>query len=234
MDAGRPATSALRPRERQILETIDAFLREHGYPPSVREIGARVGLRSSSTVHAYLRELARKGYLRQEGSRPRALGLVGLAGLPATAGEAGRGLRRIPLLPKPPEPAAAAPLPLAWLVLPADAPGGRAAYALRVQGSAMEGAGIGDGDLVLCGPAAEASPGQLVVALVGDEPVVRRLLPEGDAVRLQAANPGVQPLVSREVRLVGRVLAVLHGLAGASGGGAPHALGAPPSPAQER
>ncbi|MDI3299088.1 MAG: S24 family peptidase [Bacillota bacterium] len=217
-------TASLTPREREVLECIDAFIRERGYPPSVREIGARVGLRSSSTVHAYLRQLVRKGFLRQEGSRPRALGLLAL---PAAApAEPGPGLRRIPLLRRPPEPpGAGAPSPVpgqeagqappglvAWLVLPAEAPGGGASYALRVQGSAMQGAGIEEGDLVLCAPAEAALPGELVVALVGDEPVVRRLLPDGEAVRLQPANPAVQPLVSREARPVGRVLAVLHRL----------------------
>lgn len=215
-----PAPS-LTPRERQVLDSIEAFIREHGYPPSVREIGARVGLRSSSTVHAYLRQLVRKGFLRQEASRPRALGL-----LAPPQEEAPGALRRIPLLRRPPEagdppPGESAPDPLGWLLLPPGLPGAEAAYALRVHGSAMEDAGIAEGDVVLCLPAAAAPAGELVVALVGDEPLVRRLLPDGESFRLEAANPGVQPLLGREARPVGRVVAVLHRAGGAAGGRPP-------------
>lgn len=202
--------SELTPRQQQILQYIRACLRQRGYPPSVREIGQALGLRSSATVHAHLRRLIRKGYLRRDPAKPRAL-------VPAGPGPAERSVP-VPVLGR----VAAGPPLLAQeeveslCLLPYTWVGGEEAFWLRVQGDSMAGAGIHHGDLVLVRRQDHARPGDIVVALVeGEEATVKRYFPQpGGIVCLRPENPSLEPLCfpAERVRILGRVVGVFRPL----------------------
>lgn len=192
-------------RQRRILEVIEEFRAERGYPPSVREIGERVGLSSSSTIHAHLKTLERRGYITRDPTKPRALRSEGrsenppdsvvmpiigrvAAGVPITAQENVEG----------------------EFVLPASfAPRASDAFMLRVKGDSMVGAAILDGDLILVRPQPSAENGEIVVAMVDDEATVKRFYKEDGRIRLQPENPEMAPIFSSDVTVVGRVEAVV-------------------------
>jgi repressor LexA len=195
--------SKLTPRQREILEYIRKQIRERGYPPSVREIGEAIGLSSSSTVHGHLARLEEKGYLHRVPDKPRAIEIT-----------EERELRRqrfvnVPLLGRV---TAGSPILAVENVeetyaLPHDLLASDEAFMLRVQGDSMIGAGIYDGDLVVVKPQDVAGNGEIVVALVGDEEAtVKRFFREGSHVRLQPENPAMVPIVTRDVRVLGKVV----------------------------
>lgn len=195
--------SKLTPRQREILEYIRAQIRERGYPPSVREIGQAIGLSSSSTVHGHLARLEEKGYLRRDPDKPRAIEVTDQ-----------RQLRQqrfihVPLIGR-----VTAGLPILAVEniedtypLPHDLVGASEAFMLRIEGDSMVGAGIHDGDLVVVRPQETARNGEIVVAMVGDEEAtVKRFFREGNHVRLQPENPARAPIVTRDVRILGKVV----------------------------
>jgi repressor LexA len=203
----------LSARQRRILEFIRSATREHGYPPTVREIGEAVGLTSSSSVHSQLENLERKGYLRKDPTKPRAIG-VG----PAGDSESEPGVR-VPLVGRI---AAGAPS-LAqqeietMLAVPGEFAGGGEHFALRVSGDSMTGAGIQDGDVVLVRRQDDCDDGDIVAAIqpgpAEDEATVKRLRRTGGRVVLVPENPRLQPFdLAEGGRVLGRVVAVLHRL----------------------
>ena len=206
----------LTERQKEIYDFVVEYVDGHGYPPTVREIGERVGLASPSTVHAHLANLERAGYLRRDPTKPRALELVGRERPAVEAvGEAGR-VRVLPLVG---EIAAGGPL-LAeqnvedHLAVPEPLSSGTGEeFLLRVKGESMVDAGILPDDYVVVRRQQTAQNGDIVVALAGedeaaDEATVKRFFRESGRVRLQPENETMEPLYPEHVQILGRVTGV--------------------------
>ena len=200
----------LTERQQAILEFIRATRDERGYPPSVREIGDAVGLHSPSSVHAQLATLAERGYLSKDPSKPRAIRVN--APEPAKPAAGRNGVVDVPLVG---QIAAGSPI-LAeenveeTLPLPRPLVGSGTLFALHVRGDSMTGAGILDGDTVVVRQQEVAEDGEIVAALVGEEEAtVKRLDRRGSRVRLLAENPAYPPIEPEDVRVLGKVVAVL-------------------------
>ena len=214
-------TPLLTARQQEIWQFLVTYVDDHGYPPTVREIGDAVGLASPSTVHAHLANLERAGLLRRDPTKPRALELLGrpkaqLADLRPTRSETA------PLLPLVGSIAAGGPL-LAEenvedrIAVP-DLLGRNADFLLRVKGESMIDAGILDGDLVVVRKQEDARDGEVVVALVGDdesadEATVKTFRRDRDGrVRLQPENSALEPIYADHVQILGKVTGVLRSL----------------------
>lgn len=194
----------LTPKQAEILTVIKDNLRLKGYPPSVREIGQAVGLSSSSTVHGYLKKLEKKGYLRRDPTKPRAIELL------EPEGERVECIN-VPLLGR-----VAAGLPLLAVEnqedlfpLPAHFTGTGEFFMLKVQGESMIEAGILNGDMVVVRRQQDANNGDIVVALLEDEATVKRLYKETDRVRLQPENTAMEPIYTTDVQVLGKVIGLV-------------------------
>ena len=191
-------------RQDQIYDYLKQFQRDHGYPPSVREIGAAVGLKSASTVHGYLRCLEERGLIARQPDKRRALDIIGerprhdmvsvplvgtvAAGVPILAEE---NLEEVYELPK-------------SLVHNSDD-----VFMLRVHGDSMVNIGIYEDDYVIVRQQSDANNGDIVVALVNDDTAtVKRYFLESDYVRLQPENDSMEPFYERNVRILGKVIGV--------------------------
>jgi repressor LexA len=207
----------LTTRQREIYDYIVRYGDEHGYPPTVREIGAAVGLASPSTVHAHLANLERAGMLRRDPTKPRALEVTARErpGPAAEAFVAGDEPRRLPLLG---EIAAGGPL-LAeqnveeYIAVPRPLSRGEEEFLLRVKGESMIEAGILHGDYVVVQRQQTARDGDIVVALAGDdeaadEATVKRFFRDNGRIRLQPENSALEPLYPAHVRILGKVIGV--------------------------
>jgi repressor LexA len=194
----------LTKRQREIFEYVKRYGEEHGYPPTVRDIGKAIGLTSSSTVHAHLANLEKLGLLRRDPTKPRAIEVlvdkakaaVAPAGLPVV-GQVAAG-----------RPVLAEENIEEYIPVPQIAGGDEGGFVLRVKGDSMTGAGIFEGDYVVVRPQETAADGEIVVALVEDEATVKRFYREQDHVRLQPENEALEPIRSRDVQLLGRVVGV--------------------------
>ena len=199
----------LTKRQQEILDFIKKYSARYGYPPTVRDIGKAIGLTSSSTVHAHLANLEKVGLLRRDPSKPRAIEvLVDKAKRAARGGGA-------PGLPLVGQVAAGQPV-LAeenieeYVEIPQLAGGDEGQFILAITGDSMIGAGIHHGDHVVVRGQDTAQDGEIVVALVGDaEATVKRFFKEADHVRLQPENDALEPIVSTEVSVLGKVVGVL-------------------------
>ena len=202
----------MTPRQQRILEFIRRTVQDRGYPPTVREIGEAVGLTSSSSVHAQLANLQRKGLLRKDASRPRAIEVAG-------ARPKGAGAVTVPLVGRI---AAGAPV-LAdehveeYLAVPDSFATDEEHFALRVTGDSMVGAGILDGDIVVVRRQDVAEDGSIVAAVLPgpgeDEATVKRLKRRGSRITLMPENPAIQPFELPDGgRVVGQVVGVLRRL----------------------
>ena len=201
-------------RQREIFDFVSEYVRERGYPPTVREIGEAVGLASPSTVHAHLANLERAGLLKRDPTKPRALELIGRE----RAVSAGNGDSRTRKLPLVGQIAAGGPL-LAeddvedYLEVPELLAAGGADFLLRVKGESMIQAGILDGDYVVVRKQQDARDGDIVVALAGDdetadEATVKRLFRDGQRVRLQPENDALEPIYAGHIQILGKVIGV--------------------------
>jgi repressor LexA len=197
-------------RQKEILTFVQRYGEAHGYPPSVREIGQALGLTSSSTVHSHLAALERKGYLRRDPSKPRALEVL--------RDEREMPARKVVALPIVGRVAAGQPI-LAqeniedYFSLPADFVRSEEAFILRVRGDSMINAGIQDGDMLVVRKQPTAQNGEIVVARVdGDEATVKRFFKEPDRIRLQPENDSMEPIYTRDAAIEGVALAVIHRL----------------------
>ena len=199
-------------RQQEIWDFLVDYVDQHGYPPTVREIGEAVGLASPSTVHAHLANLERAGLLRRDPTKPRALELVGREREEAPAATA----ERLPLVGSI---AAGGPL-LAeqnieeHVAVPDTL---RGDFLLRVRGESMIEAGILDGDIVVVQRTQDARNGEIVVALAGDdestdEATVKRFFRENGRVRLQPENSALEPIYAEHVQILGRVTGVFRQL----------------------
>ena len=208
----------LTQRQQMVLDYIRQSITDRGYPPTLREIGARMGIRSTNGVNDHLRALERKGYLTREDMKsralrpsPRSFGEGGHGGAPGEAGSASPGgahvepandvdLIEIPVLGR-----VAAGLPLLAEEQVIDTVridrtlvrGGREVFGLKVHGDSMIDAGILSGDYIFVRKQLTASRGDIVVALIGDEATVKYYFPEKDHVRFQPANKGMAPIYVR-------------------------------------
>ena len=203
----------LTKRQQEIFDFIKKYSAKYGYPPTVRDIGKAVGLASSSTVHAHLANLEKLGLLRRDPSKPRAIELLDrVREEVGSAVDSALGALR-PGLPLVGQVAAGTPI-LAeeniedYVQVPSIAGGEDGEYVLRVRGESMKDAGILGGDFVVVRPQDTASDGEIIVALVGEEATVKRFFRESDHVRLQPENTAMEPIRSKEVRILGRVVGV--------------------------
>jgi repressor LexA len=207
----------LTKRQQEIFDFIRKYSAKYGYPPTVRDIGKAVGLASSSTVHAHLANLEKIGLLRRDPSKPRAIELLDRVdrAVGGAVESALRGIARpensLPLLGSV---AAGAPA-LAeeniedYISVPQVAGGGDGQYLLRIRGDSMKDAGILEGDFVVVHSQDTAQDGDIVVALLGEEATVKRFFRESDHVRLQPENETMEPIRSKEVKVLGRVVGLL-------------------------
>jgi repressor LexA len=198
-------------RQQEIWSFLTDYVGQHGYPPTVREIGQAVGLASPSTVHAHLANLERAGYLRRDPTKPRALEL--LHDRPAGAEVEAAELHKLPLLGSI---AAGAPLLAEENVedtMGVPEPLSNADFLLRIRGDSMINAGILDGDIVVIRRQQEARNGEIVAALVGDdesanEATVKRFFREADRIRLQPENDALEAIYAPYVEILGKVVGV--------------------------
>ena len=206
-------TAMLTARQQQIWDFVVRYVDDHGYPPTVREIGEAVGLASPSTVHAHLANLERVGLLRRDPTKPRALELSGRSDESRHAADP----HRLPLVG---EIAAGGPLlaeqdiedyvGVPDVIGPGD-------FVLRVKGESMVDAGILPGDYVVVRRQQTAQDGDVVVALAGadefaDEATLKRFFREGDRVRLEPENAAMEPIYADHVDILGKVIGVFRSL----------------------
>jgi repressor LexA len=192
----------LTKRQQEIFDFVKRYVGEHGYPPTVRDIGKAIGLTSSSTVHTHLANLEKRGLLRRDPTKPRAIEvLVGKAkraaapsGLPLV-GQVAAG-----------QPVLADENIEEYVPVPGIAGGDDGEFVLRVKGDSMKDAGILEGDHVIVRRQETAADGEIVVALVGEEATVKRFFRERDHVRLQPENDAMEPIRTRDAQLLGRVV----------------------------
>lgn len=205
------ADQDLTKRQRQILDFIMSEIHRKGYPPSVREIGKAVGLSSSSTVHSHLAGLERKGYLRRDPTKPRALEVLGYRETdgPIQADK----VRSVPLVGRI---AAGTPV-LAQeniedvLPLPKEMVDENS-FLLKVEGESMIDAGICDGDFLVVRQQNTATNGDIVVALVDEDATVKRFFKEDGIVRLQPENRAMAPIYVDDALILGKATALLRRL----------------------
>jgi len=195
-------------RQQRILDFIAETVRERGYPPTVREIGEAVGLTSSSSVHAQIANLERKGLLHKDPTKPRAMALSEPRAEAVTVPLVGRIAAGAPVL--------ATEHVEDYLAVPEEFAGDTEHFALKISGESMIGAGIFDGDLVVIRSQDHARDGDIVAALLPgpaeDEATVKRLGHEGDRVMLIPENPALQPFEMVDGRIMGKVVAVMRKL----------------------
>jgi len=208
----------LTARQEQTLDFIRKSIEERGYPPTLREIGEYMGIRSTNGVNDHLRALERKGYLRREDMKSRALKLVSGMGTTSTPVKAENDddMIEVRVLGR-----VAAGLPLLAEENVIDTVrvdrmlvrGGREVFGLRVTGDSMIEAGIMSGDYIFVKKQSTAERGDIVVALIGDEATVKHFYPERDYVRFQPANSQMAPILVRasdfkSTMLLGKVVGV--------------------------
>jgi len=194
----------LTSKQEMVLQYIRQFIDTYSYPPTVRDICRAAGLRSSSTVHGHLSRLEKKGYIRRDPFRSRAIEIVEPG--PAAAAN----VVSVPLVGKI---AAGQPILAVENIedtfpLPSQIAGSEDAFILCVQGDSMVEAGILDGDYIIVRPQDTADNGDIVVALLGDEATVKYFYRHDDHVELVPANNRMQPIKAREVTVLGRVIGV--------------------------
>lgn len=201
-----PSESSKRQRgdtQQRILDFIRQEIEQRGYPPSVREIGEAVGLKSTSTVHGHLRRLESKGLLVRDAMKPRAMGLI-------QQEEPENDVRYVPLLGL-----VAAGTPILaeednseTLAIPSSLLGDGKFFALSIRGDSMIQAGILHGDYVVVRKQAQANNGDIVVAMISGDATVKRFYREQGRFRLQPENPAMKPIYTNELEILGKVVSV--------------------------
>lgn len=225
----QPDGDGLTPRQRLVLETVRASVESRGYPPSMREIGDAVGLTSPSSVKHQLTALERKGYLRRDPNRPRAIevvqpddsrGVAPLAGVPGIGDEdsaAREGAPEAAYVPVVGRIAAGGPILAEQLVedvfpLPRQLVGAGELFLLKVVGDSMVDAAICDGDWVVVRRQPVAENGEIVAAMLDGEATVKTLKRQDGHVWLLPQNPAYSPIDGDHAQVLGRVVSVLRAL----------------------
>lgn len=199
----------LSSRQHAILDYIKKEVKEKGYPPSVREIGEAVGLASSSTVHGHLARLEKKGLIRRDPTKPRAIEILDENDIREE--DISLQTIKIPVLGKVTagEPILAVENVEEYFVLPEHMVGSDTVYMLRIQGTSMIDAGILDGDYVIVRQQSVANNGDIVVAMTEEEEAtVKRFFKEKNHIRLQPENPDMEPILLPTVTILGKVIGV--------------------------
>lgn len=209
-------------RQQQAYDYICSFTREHGYPPSVREIGTAIGLSSPSTVHSHLHKLEEAGYIRRDPNKPRTIEIFG-PGFEGT--ESGVRLAGITQdldsnsisLPVIGRVAAGVPILAEQNVeevfkLPTSVVGDASSFVLKVRGESMINVGILDGDYIIVKEQHDARNGEIVVALIDDSATVKTFYREKDRIRLQPENDSMDPIYAVNPTILGRVTGLLRSL----------------------
>ncbi|WP_416150746.1 transcriptional repressor LexA [Salipaludibacillus sp. HK11] len=205
--------SKISSRQQSILEFIKSEVKAKGYPPSVREIGVAVGLASSSTVHGHLSRLEKKGYIRRDPTKPRAIEVIGLENKSDTISETP--YLHIPVIGKVTagQPITAIENVEEYLPLPASFVQDEQSFILEISGDSMIEAGIFDGDYVVVKQQNSANNGDIVVAMTDeDEATVKRFFKEEDHIRLQPENSTLDPIILTNVHILGRVIGVFRSI----------------------
>lgn len=203
----------LSQRQKSILKFIINEIKSKGYPPSVREIGKAVGLKSPASVHSHLKTLEKLNYLRRDPSKPRAIEVIYNSD---QDGGTSKEMIEIPVVGKV---TAGAPIlaeeniedyfPLAISYLKV---GNNDLFMLKVSGDSMIEAGINDGDFVIAEKQSYAKNNEIVIALLDDEATVKRFFKEDGHVRLQPENSAYEPIISKDVKILGKVKALFRKL----------------------
>lgn len=194
----------LSSRQIQILNFIKSEIANKGYPPSVREIGKAVGLSSSSTVHAHLSQIEKKGYIRRDPTKPRAIEILDGYNYDIPKKE----VTYIPVVGKitAGEPILAVENIQDTFPLPTDFLGDGEFFILSVSGESMIEAGINDGDNVIVRKQNHCRNGDIVAALLEDEATIKRYYKEKKHIRLQPENSNMDPIITTEVLILGKVV----------------------------
>ncbi len=205
----------LNKKERAILKFIEAQIGKNGYPPSVREIGKAVSLKSTATVHGYLAKLVEKGYIKKEDQKGRALRLLrSTPEMPEVKDGKdiylGKEMVNVPVIGKitAGEPILAVENVTDTFPIPVDFVGNSDSFMLTVRGESMIEAGILDGDYILVKKQNTASNGQIVVALIGEEATVKTFYKEKNHIRLQPENSTMDPIIVPNCEILGKVSGV--------------------------
>lgn len=204
---GGKIVTKLSARQKAILDYIRKEVRDKGYPPSVREIGEAVGLASSSTVHGHLERLEKKGLIRRDPTKPRAIEVL----IDNDEQNIEVPVTYIPILGKVTagQPITAVENIEDYFPIPANWTNSDQIYMLVVQGDSMIEAGIHDGDYVIVRQQSTANNGDIVVAMNEDnEATVKRFYREKDHFRLQPENSTMEPIILKHVTILGKVIGV--------------------------
>ena len=211
-----PSQKPLTKRQEEVLSFLRLFTIKNGYPPSVREIGAAVGLSSSSTVHAHLQALENKGLIKRDASAARALVILADMGdsIGSSAQDQECNIIHLPVVGR-----VAAGMPIYadeniedMFALPTQIVGDTGSFMLTIQGESMIEAGIMDGDYVVVREQPSAYNGDIVVALLGDEATVKTYYREDNRIRLQPENHTMEPIYTTDAIILGKVIALLRTL----------------------
>ena len=215
------ARDRLSKRQMAIYDFICSYTRDRGYPPSVREIGAAVGLASPSTVHMHLKVLQERGYIKRDSKKPRTIEVVSEQHdeesqdkLVSPTQDASSNVMHLPLVGR-----VAAGTPILaeqnveeTLTLPTSIVGDSSSFILRVHGESMINAGIFDGDYIVVKEQSNAHDGEIVVALVEDSATVKTFYREKDRIRLQPENDLMEPIYVTNPTILGRVTALIRSI----------------------
>ena len=212
----RKDPNSLNKREKAILKFIEKQVVTNGYPPSVREIGKAVGLKSTATVHGYLESLEKKGYIKKESQKGRTLKLLkggNLEGEQTSFDKPVYTNKEMVDVPVVGKITAGAPILAVENVtdsfpIPIDFVGNCESFMLTVRGESMIEAGILDGDYILVRKQNTATNGEIVVALIEDEATVKTFYKETDHIRLQPENDTMDPIIVDHVDILGKVFGV--------------------------
>ncbi len=194
----------LTQKEKDIYDYINDCIEKNGYAPSVRDICSAVGIKSTSSVHEYLRRLETKGYIKKSSGKSRALSLE--SGVSSESSK----MKKVPILGKVTagQPILAVENYEGFVDFPVTMARGKAnLFALRVMGESMIEAGILDGDIVVVESKRYADDGEIVVAMIDDEATVKRFYKDNGRIRLQPANHTMEPIYTKEVTVLGKVIA---------------------------
>lgn len=209
--------NSINKREKAILKVIEKQIKTDGYPPSVREIGKAVGLKSTATVHGYLAALEKKGYIKKESQKGRTLKLLKGGALEEEKQEtfgkdfySNREMVNVPIIGKitAGEPILAVENITDTFPIPLDFVGNSESFMLVVRGESMIEAGILNGDYILVRKQNSAINGEIVVALIGEEATVKTFYKEKDHIRLQPENSTMEPIIVPNCEILGKVTGV--------------------------
>ena len=209
--------NSINKREKAILKVIEKQIKTDGYPPSVREIGKAVGLKSTATVHGYLAALEKKGYIKKESQKGRTLKLLKGGALEEEKQEtfdkefySSREMVNVPIIGKitAGEPILAVENITDTFPIPLDFVGNSESFMLVVRGESMIEAGILNGDYILIRKQNSAINGEIVVALIGEEATVKTFYKEEGHIRLQPENDTMDPIIVDDCQILGKVFGV--------------------------